>query len=154
MKKFDLEKALAGEPVVLGNGSKAFIVKHIPDEHIKKEECELIGYLVEGSKFQSCATWTKDGKYNPCLNLHIYDIVGMWEEPRPTVTLTLPCPLKTVKNGQRVYFLNQGNFLSPIGSIIFNEERICDCQLFKNGGLFANKQDAQDWLDAMRDARR
>lgn len=154
MKEFDLEKSLAGEPVVLRNGHKAFIVKHIPEEYIKKEECELIGYLVEGLKFQSCATWTKDGKYNPCFSSHIYDIVGMWEEPRPTVTLTLPCPLKSVTVGQRVFYLDLNKQCERICAFLFQKDSTYHFNLLKNGGIFSTEEDAQAWLDAMKNARR
>ncbi|MEB3500009.1 pyruvate kinase [Pasteurella multocida] len=154
MKEFNLERALAGEPVVLRNGHKAFIVKHIPEEYIKKEECELIGYLVEGLKFQSCATWTKDGKYNPCFSSHIYDIVGMWEEPRPTVTLTLPCPLKSVTVGQRVFYLDLNKQCERICAFLFQKDSTYHFNLLKNGGIFSTEEDAQAWLDAMKNARR
>ncbi|MFC1135626.1 pyruvate kinase [Pasteurella multocida] len=150
MKKFDLEKALAGEPVMLRNGSKAFIVKHIPEDHIKKEECELIGYLVEGSKFHNCVTWTKDGKYNPCFSSHIYDIIGMYEEPRPTVTLTLPSPIKTAHHNQEVF--KRGN--STIIRFYFDANRDKHRKMLESGSLFYSEGDAQAWLDAMKNARR
>ncbi|EJZ80319.1 pyruvate kinase [Pasteurella multocida] len=157
MKAFDLEKALAGEPVVLRNGHKAFIVKHIPEEHIKKEECELIGYLVEGLKFQSCATWTKDGKYNPCFSSHIYDIVGMYEEPRPTVTLTLPCPLKDVAVGDDIYILTSYSYENNGVPVILERKHNNSTEIWNaiNFGLaFKTKEDAQTWLDAMKNTRR
>ncbi|MFC1186450.1 pyruvate kinase [Pasteurella multocida] len=149
MKAFDLEKALAGEPVVLRNGYKAFIAKSIPTEHVKKEG-ELIGYLVEDSKFHSCATWTKDGKYNPCFSSHIYDIIGMYEEPRPTVTLTLPAPIKTAHHNQEVF--KRGN--STIIRFYFDANRDKHRKMLESGSLFYSEEDAQAWLDAMRDSRR
>lgn len=166
MKAFDLEKALAGEPVVLRNGHKAFIVKHIPEEHIKKEECELIGYLVEGLKFQSCATWTKDGKYNPCFSSHIYDIVGMYEEPRPTVTLTLPAPITYPEENKRCYTIvindvdaydGDGSFVSISDWVAEKENGDYDYQTkqrIMEGLLFATEEDAQAWLEALKNSRR
>lgn len=151
MKAFDLEKALAGEPVMLKDGSKAFVKFSVPIEPKENNFADIVGFKISGNEFV-VKEWDSSGVAR--FAEHCDSIVGMWEEPRPTVTLTLPCPLKKIEQGQRVYFLNQGNFLNPIGSIIFNEDHICDCQLFKNGGLFANKQDAQAWLDAMRDSRR
>ncbi|MDY0690747.1 pyruvate kinase [Pasteurella multocida] len=149
MKKFDLEKALAGEPILTRDHQKGY-VKFTIEENSKIKK--LVG-IVHNGCLTEVEEWLPSGNILSD-DITPNDIIGMWEELRPTVTLTLPCPLKTIKDGQRVYFLNQGNFLSPIGSIIFNEDRICDCQLFKNGGLFANRQDAQSWLDAMRDSRR
>ncbi|MFC1096177.1 pyruvate kinase [Pasteurella multocida] len=161
MKEFDLKKALAGEPVVLRNGSKAFIVKHIPEDHIKKEECELIGYLVEGSKFHSCVTWTKDGKYNPCFSSHIYDIIGMYEEPRPTATINFTCPLKEIEEGQEFWHIVQDS--DPLGvawakidvsMCVFNKDNIYHSSLLEAGLAFKSEEDAKDWLDAMKNARR
>ncbi|WP_237699829.1 single-stranded DNA-binding protein, partial [Mannheimia haemolytica] len=42
--------------------------------------------------------WTDSGSHFNDGTIAQYDIVGMWEEPRPTVTLTLPCPLKEPRN--------------------------------------------------------
>ncbi|MHB9991730.1 pyruvate kinase [Pasteurella multocida] len=156
MKPFDLEKALAGEPVVLRNGSKAFIAKSIPTEHVKKEG-ELIGYLVEDSKFHSCATWTKDGKYNPYFSSHIYDIIGMYEEPRPTVTLTLPCPIQEPQEG--MWFIDDINSENPIGKSEYTRNNHMHWMKLNHRNLylgvyFASKEDAQAWLDAMKNARR
>lgn len=36
MKPFDLEKALAGEPVVLHNGSKAILYYRVPDHYTSR----------------------------------------------------------------------------------------------------------------------
>ncbi|GJH43123.1 pyruvate kinase [Pasteurella canis] len=160
MKAFDLEKALAGEPVVLRNGYKAFIAKSIPTEHVKKEG-ELIGYLVEDSKFHSCATWTKDGKYNPCFSSHIYDIIGMWEDPRPTVTLTLPCPLKELEEGQKFWRITMNSdplgiawAKVDVGMSVFDKENVYHLALLDAGLAFKSEEDAQAWFDAMKNARR
>ncbi|STO60082.1 Uncharacterised protein [Canicola haemoglobinophilus] len=94
MKPFDLEKALAGEPVRLRNGCKAFVKYQIPDEF--HTESPLSGYFLKsflGRIRANRQSWRLNGKVNQSLE-HDEDIVSMWQEPNPRVQLDLPCPLK------------------------------------------------------------
>ncbi|RZN55727.1 hypothetical protein [Avibacterium paragallinarum] len=82
MKPFDLKKALEGEPVLLLNGSKAYVLhqfKHKPN-HLKS----LLGYKIfttdTGKYIESSLEWFADGSSGmPEYNT----IIGMWEEPKP-----------------------------------------------------------------------
>ncbi|HDR1538665.1 TPA: pyruvate kinase, partial [Pasteurella multocida] len=103
MKEFDLEKALAGEPVVLRNGDKAF-VKFVLENPLFEDD-QVVGFHIDSEGKEEVTSWGNNGVHIPNTN-SIYDIIGMWEEPRPTVTLTLPCPLKSVTVGQRVFYLD------------------------------------------------
>lgn len=100
MKAFDLEKALAGEPF------QCKLTKH------------KFYYLGDASKFGSELIFpivlynaTADKTINIAIEHFIDDNYGMYEEPPPTVTLTLPCPLETVEEGQRVKMLKLGLML-------------------------------------------
>ena len=75
MSKFDLEKALAGAPVVLRDGSKAY-VRHCEDNLDVPEP--LVGFDVESGKLLS---WTKKGRYFNNDAEAYCDIVGMWTGP-------------------------------------------------------------------------
>ena len=76
--KFDLEKALAGQPVVLRNGTKAFVRHH---ETELDTFYPLFGYL-EGTDRYDAVTWAADGhSYSTGTGGHADDIVGMWVEP-------------------------------------------------------------------------
>ena len=77
MIKFDLEKALAGEPVVLRNGLKAY-VRH----HETELECAppLSGFFVRGGSL-GVGQWDKLGGNYWSIGESAYDIVGMWIEP-------------------------------------------------------------------------
>lgn len=76
-KPFDLEKALAGQPVLLRNGYKAF-VRHYEKE--LKVDYELLGYTIWCSNLVT--TWTKEGRfYTSSVEDSGQDIVGMWVEP-------------------------------------------------------------------------
>lgn len=79
MSKFDLEKALKGEPVVLRNGLKAYIRHH---ETQVKTMFPLIGYVSNGLIAGKGVSWTEDGRYYwSDDDKSAYDIVGMWPEP-------------------------------------------------------------------------
>ncbi|HDR1349406.1 TPA: pyruvate kinase [Pasteurella multocida] len=151
MKKFDLEKALAGEPVVLRNGDKAF-VKFVLENPVR-EECAMIGYVIDDRGRDSLIGWYKNGLYASCGGDGL-DIVGMYKEPRPTVTLTLPCPLKSVTVGQRVFYLDLNKQCERICAFLFQKDSTYHFNLLKNGGIFSTEEDAQAWLDAMKNARR
>ncbi|MFK3558294.1 pyruvate kinase [Pasteurella multocida] len=150
MKEFNLEKALAGEPVELRNGRKAF-VKFVIDNPAYIYS-EFAGYYVNADGKGEYIGWHKDGRYDKHVGSG-FDIVGMYEEPRPTVTLTLPCPLETVEEGQEVFYLNLYEPLTPVSSFSFQIDSASHFNLYKSGGLFATKKDAQAWFDALKNAR-
>ena len=76
--EFELQKALAGQPVVLRNGAKAYVRHH---------ETELSpSYPLQGNmKYRfnhHPVVWTKAGRnYSEPAAVSDYDIVGMWIEP-------------------------------------------------------------------------
>ena len=86
MKPFDLQEALNGEPVMLKNGSKAFVKYNLLNEVEKLEVRDtvypLIGYRFDGI-YISTTSWDLKGKSVHWATLE-YDIVGMWEEPELT----------------------------------------------------------------------
>ncbi|MDY0669214.1 pyruvate kinase [Pasteurella multocida] len=151
MKEFDLEKALAGEPVVLRNGDKAF-VKFVLENPLFEDD-QVMGFHIDSEGKEEVTSWGNNGVHIPNTN-SIYDIIGMWEEPRPTVTLTLPCPLKSVTVGQRVFYLDLNKQCERICAFLFQKDSTYHFNLLKNGGIFSTEEDAQAWFDAMKNARR
>ena len=76
--KFDLEKALAGHPVKLRNGTKAYVRHH---ETELSPSYPLQGYMKY--RFNHLpVVWAKTGRYfsEPAIESD-FDIVGMWVEP-------------------------------------------------------------------------
>ena len=76
-KPFDLEKAIAGQPVLLRNGDKAFV------RHYEKElevSHELHGFVISDSNYPT--TWTKEGHFfSEIAKTSYQDIIGMWVDP-------------------------------------------------------------------------
>ncbi|AWY03271.1 pyruvate kinase [Pasteurella multocida] len=152
MKEFNLEKALAGEPVVLRGGCKAYVKFKLPEPYTTK--MPLVGYYENALGRSVDMLWFENGHASDEEDTHILDIYGMWEEPRPTVTLTLPCPLKAVTVGQRVFYLDLNKQCERICAFLFQKDSTYHFNLLKNGGIFSTEEDAQAWLDAMKNARR
>ncbi|HHE3514446.1 TPA: pyruvate kinase [Pasteurella multocida] len=152
MKPFNLEKALAGEPVVLRGGCKAYVKFKLPEPYTTK--MPLVGYYENALGRSVDMLWFENGHASDEEDTHILDIYGMWEEPRPTVTLTLPCPLKAVTVGQRVFYLDLNKQCERICAFLFQKDSTYHFNLLKNGGIFSTEEDAQAWLDAMKNARR
>lgn len=88
MKPFDLEKALAGEPVVLRNGRKAVICGRVPDSYTyegnTKVTFPLFGITLnkDNTIDNQCVTWRDDGRL--ATGKDGMDILGMWDEPKLT----------------------------------------------------------------------
>lgn len=88
IKPFDLEKALAGEPVVLKNGKKALIYHRIPDHYTLgygvKVTFPLVGMIFDedGTVDEPFAAWRDDGRFASATSDK--DIIGMYEEPKLT----------------------------------------------------------------------
>ena len=136
----DLERALAGESVMLRNGSKANILKQVKDT--------LIGYFDECSPY----AWDINGDADRAAD-STHDIIGMWKDYESnTVTLTLPCPLKEPQNG--MWFIvgdgvaMKSDYQKDIPTRTFNKDK------FDNGFYFSSKEDTQAWLDALKNNRR
>lgn len=147
-KPFDLEKALAGEPILLLSNDpplKAYINKSsLRDDAFIIEFENEDRTVVRRSK-----KWLK--KYGKNL--------VMWQEPRPRVQLDLPCPIKELNQGEHYYYVDFwiDTISKKVESIVVRgifENSILDEYRLNQGRCFATESDVQEWLDAMRNARR
>lgn len=152
MKPFNLENALAGNPVQLRGGGKAYIYYKFPDS-AKKElnrplGFPLIGCIVNdmGQITNSVFTWRTNGTYDDESSNNKHDIIGMWEEPTPTITLTLPKPFKPKQD--EIYYSISDLYIKPEKNVA----RCLDAASIKIGNCFRKEEDAQAWIDAMREA--
>ena len=106
MKPFDLAAALAGEPVKLRDGDKAYVLKYLLNPMYNNNA--LIGYreFTDNAK-EHPITWTVYGKYYNSSH-HSLDIVGMWEEPKPTIKIgdiDVPEPEREPLRNSETYYV-------------------------------------------------
>ena len=147
MKNFDLKAALNGEPVMLRNGKKAFVVYDL------RNYPALMGKL--GKKPLNGIVFNKDG--DECKYIDVewneagsnasvqFDIIAMWEEPKISIE-DLPNPFKP-KDGELFYYIYWGEIYCDYGC----SERSSIYRSFsQNGQCFRTKEDAQKWLDFMK----
>lgn len=152
MKQFNLEEALAGEPVRLRDGSKAIIYYCVPDEFKIDEDGTLDSFPVKGMIFdeegyilKSTVSWRKNGKYRSSEASE--DIIGMWEDvidPK-----NLPKPFKP-KLGEYYYRITSKTIFDTLN---IREKRYSDPEYddkaVNQGNCFRTREDAQKWLNFM-----
>lgn len=137
MKKFDIDKALAGEPVILRNGQKAIVKFQQPNG-------KLVGYILGDNELIS---WRIDG-------LHILEpmksIEAMWQLTRTVNGIKVPLPLaRNELKLNTVYYVpslieNHQHYYS----ICYNDSGRFD-QLVNDGLLFREIEDAQRMARAL-----
>lgn len=148
MKKFSLDAALNGEPVMLRNGCKGVVYYKIPKEYVFSDGSNsafpLKGLIFDEDGFikDSSYFWTDNGLCNH-ESYHPHDIIGMWEEPKISVE-DLPKPFEP-EFGNRFYYVYGGR----IEDLILNVNNY-DEELITSGNCFRTKEDAQKWLDFMK----
>ena len=144
MKEFDLKAALNGEPVMLRNGKKAFVVYDL------RNYPALMGKL--GKKPLNGIVFNKDG--DECKYIDVewneagsnasvqFDIIRMWQDQKISIE-DLPKPFKPKKDEEYFY----------IGCKTVYSKRYYDDfdhDLSEGGQCFRTEQDAQKWLDFMK----
>lgn len=122
MKPFNLEEALAGEPVQLRGGRKAKLIFKVPDELVfsggLRPEYPLLGFIYKhnGELHHIKECWSLDGGYMLGGDEDELDIVGLWEESLED-TIRKACsdglPLRTRK-GDKVYIVQISDSDNPL----------------------------------------
>ena len=155
MKPFDLEAALQGEPVVLKNGKKAYIGMNLFDLGVLEDATPypLQGVALEedGSGFTN-ESWTLTGLRIEHNKTDPFNIIGMYEEPTPTVTVTLPKRFKP-NDSEPFWFINV-RMSGQLKAEYVSSEAVTSFRhwCITQGNCFRTEEDAQAWIDAMRDA--
>ena len=152
MKPFNKAEALNGAPVVLRSGEKAVVGFEIPADQLINSNIKgaLHGYIVGPLNIaEDTTSWKEDGRIWSNAQNEL-DIVGMWEEPRQKATITFPAPLLNFSKINQTFYSvkSTGNIIEFIwdgGSIAVRS--------LDSGFVFATKEDAQAFLDAMKAAR-
>lgn len=153
MKKFDLKAALNGEPVMLRNGEKAYLVGRTPAAikmiNMEYVQYPLVGYSVDANELVAIyfLNWTENGKLNILFEENNRDIIGMWEEPKKQINIEdLPKPFKP-KSGDGYYYINEYGvkFIRH-----YDEDDDRDVGIAENAQCYRTREDAQKWLDFMK----
>ncbi|MGC6378175.1 pyruvate kinase [Bisgaard Taxon 45] len=142
MKGFDLERALAGEPVRLRNGDKAFVKFKVDNPEYTYEV--LSGFSIDEDNMCSLISWNEYGYYTTTANP--LDIVEMWNDN--IVKVDLPRPLKTAERNQRVYFITA----KGISSLVY-QNTANNALMLEDARFFATREDAQAWEDLAKHVR-
>lgn len=146
MKPFNLEEALSGKPVLLRNGSKAYVLHQF--KHKTAYLTSLLGYKTykndEGNIIESSVEWFADGSSNmPSHNT----IIGMWEEPKPKlfingIEVPEPLNLDNFEDGMRYWYVDLCD-LDNISQDTFYKSSPSDKKLISQGFVFKSKEDAE-----------
>ena len=143
--QFDLEKAFAGEEVVLRNGSRAKVVWFDPE--IDYDCCDTI--VVQDSSGSLYLNWAGGANYEA----KSYDIMGMWESPPKMLTfgsLTFPSALTEPPEYGTVYY-----YMSPHGlSKETWENTPYDRSQLESGLVYASESQAAEAEAALLKIRR
>ena len=144
---YDLEKALAGEEVVLRNGSWAKVVWFDPEIDYDYDCCETI--VVQDSSGSLHLNWAGGANYES----KSYDIMGMWESPPKMLTfgsLTFPSALTEPPEYGTVYY-----YMSPHGlSKETWENTPYDNSQLESGLVYASESQAAEAEAALLKIRR
>ena len=151
MKEFNLDAALNGEPVMLRNRTKAFVLADVRKLFaIVNDKHTLIGAYessIDRPELCNVLTWDANGK-SYVKNLYAgFDIVGMWEEQKQQIQIEdLPKPFKP-KDGESYFYIT--------GGIVEYEDDYWDSNKFdkssaERGSCYRTREDAQKWLDFMK----
>ncbi|EGP03031.1 hypothetical protein [Pasteurella multocida] len=150
LEKFDVNRALAGEPVRLRNGLKAFVTHKLNVDLISTsqeiEPYELVGFTVQNGKFNGVICWTLSGNFYQHVEGTEFDIVEMWNDN--IIKVDLPRPLKTAERNQHVYFITA----KGISSVVY-KETANDLLMLEDARFFATREDAKAWEDLAKRVR-
>lgn len=144
LKPFDLQAALHGDPVMLRDGSKAF-VRHYEAEQKVNDESRLFGVVVHEWSTCTVMTWSTQGRfYGGLVGDSSLDIIGMWTEPRITRIINgfeVPAPETEEPRVDSVYFSTTLLSGELYGDYAWANDNF-DLTLLKRGLVFLTKEDA------------
>jgi hypothetical protein len=135
LKSFNLNAALNGEPVMLRNGSKAF-VRHQETETFIRGNFNLVGIKEDHPNY---LTWTLEGAYEE--HRHDYDIISMYPKTRVINGFEVPAPETTKPAYGTKYFSSSLGYVDMAVDHKWNNDDF-DTRVLKRGLVFLNKEDA------------
>lgn len=142
LKPFNLQTALNGEPVILRDGTKAYVRHH--ETELKTHALgRLLGYA-EGDAVDAFMTWRKDGVHA----ISRYDILGMWPRTRIVNGFELVAPERTPPVNGETYYIPNIKCSSMCDRGTWHSDSF-DLRVLKRGLVFLNSWDAIATTKAM-----
>lgn len=146
MKPFNLEKALAGEPVKLKNGLKAYVIKKLDSPEIGVHE--LVGFYETERKRQQSVSWFYNGA-----RCDDFAVIGMWEEPTPKrfingIEVPEPITEETWEDYEDYWYVDFGNY-NFVGYSIFRKDSGLAAKLISQRLVFETKEGAKAMAKAL-----
>lgn len=140
LKPFDLEAALKGEPVMLRDGTKAFI-RHHETEFPVGDDFRLFGILCVGLNTYTTTSWTTQGKWRYESEGHEFDIVGMWPKTRIINGFEVPAPEHDAPNVEDEFYIPFLSMEDYCDEFTWVGDK-WDSRILKRGLVFLNEEDA------------
>lgn len=143
MKPFNLNAALNKEPFTQ--------IKSINSDQPLK--CYIIGKSLINTSDQYYIIQREDSTLTEVSLFTLETYYKMYEEPRPTINVTLPCPLKEPQPD--MWFITSSFTVtqSTYSSDTTKEKTVSE-EMLKQGLYFATREDAQAWLNTLKNSRR
>lgn len=138
LKPFDLRAALSGDPVMLRNGSKAY-VRHHETEIPVDEDTRLSGFISDGTPID----WCESGRHAASIAKEptAFDIIGMYPRTRTINGFEVPAP-----ETERLEFGTHYYLASPVHREFYRGEiwnaKAMDGYWLERGLVFLNEEDA------------
>lgn len=85
MKPFNLTEAIQGKPVLLRDGSKAYVLGSLLNCGFNSKDISypLRGIIIyDNNAYWGDCSWTLEGKYDKSDSEHKLSIIGMYNEPK------------------------------------------------------------------------
>lgn len=143
LKPFDLQEALKGKPVMLRNGSKAYVRHYEAEISIVTGEV-LLGYIEDIGAWY----WCLEGNYNPNGFESQHDIIGMYSRSRIINGFEVPMPEKDAPVRGVIYYTADASDKEFCLDFLWDDDSF-DNRVLKRGLVFLNKEDAAANAKAM-----
>ncbi|OOF52737.1 hypothetical protein [Rodentibacter trehalosifermentans] len=150
LEPFTPEKALAGEPVLLRDGEKAFVISDIKSL-VPISDYSLVGITPNGTLLR----WNCEGSYWLTTDEDELDIIGMWKEPEPVKPNAdgLPKPIRDLMGLEEVWHVALDVILDKLTPSVVVKPSIgwesWHHTRASNGVYYASKEDCQKACDLL-----
>ena len=141
LKPFDLQAALNGEPVMLRDGSKAF-VRHNETEHPTGQCWQLWGVGSNKRGGTWLLLWSRDGLYDVDGRENELDIIGMWPKTRIINGFEVPAPETQDPEEGTTYYIPILHTVNLYGKAVWYRDEQWHKRYIKRGMVFLNAEDA------------